>query len=115
MKINNKMFTMLSLLVLGSIILVACGGTVTEAPTEAPAMPEVGFAYAPGGALEAAVNGEYSGTTVTVDGAFEGNDADGVKFSESMKAFEDAVCVSRGEQLTCRGNDASGAVRGASR
>jgi alpha-glucoside transport system substrate-binding protein len=93
MKINNKMFTMLSLLVLGSIILVACGGTVTEAPTEAPAMPEVGFAYAPGGALEAAVNGEYSGTTVTVDGAFEGNDADGVKFSESMKAFEDATGI----------------------
>jgi alpha-glucoside transport system substrate-binding protein len=107
----------LSLLVLGSIILAACGGgaTATEAPvaaqpteepvmTEEPAMteeptmteepmPEVGFAYPAGGALEAAIKGEYTGTTITVDGAFEGNDADGVKFSESMKAFEEATGI----------------------
>jgi len=43
--------------------------------------------------LEEALKGTYSGTTVTVDGAFEGNDADGVKFSESMKAFEDATGI----------------------
>jgi len=76
------------------MLLVACGGAATEAPaTEAPMAADVGFAYAPGGALEAAVNGDYSGTTVTVDGAFEGNDADGVKFADSMKAFEDATGI----------------------
>ncbi len=32
-------------------------------------------------------------TTVTVDGAFEGNDPDGVKFDQSMKAFEDATGI----------------------
>jgi len=61
--------------------------------TEAPAMPEVSFDVMPGGALEEALKGTYDGTTVTVDGAFEGNDADGVKFSESMKAFEDATGI----------------------
>jgi alpha-glucoside transport system substrate-binding protein len=56
-------------------------------------MPEVSFDYAPGGALEAAIQGKYTGTTITVDGAFEGNDPDGVKFAESMKAFEDATGI----------------------
>jgi alpha-glucoside transport system substrate-binding protein len=56
-------------------------------------MPEVSFDVMPGSELEMAIAGEYSGTTVTVDGAFEGNDADGVKFSESMKAFEDATGI----------------------
>ena len=45
----------------------------------------------PGGALEAAVNGSYAGTTVTVDGPFA--DADAVKFDQSMKAFEDATGI----------------------
>jgi len=104
----------LALFVVTAMILAACGAPATEAPvateapateapateapaTEAPAteapMPEVSFAYAPGGALEAAIKGEYSGTTVTVDGAFEGNDPDGVKFAESMKAFEEATGI----------------------
>jgi alpha-glucoside transport system substrate-binding protein len=113
---TNRLLNLLSLLVLASMLLAACGGgaTPTEAPMEEPEapaptdepvmeepteepvmeeMPEVSFAYAPGGALEAAIKGEYSGTTVTVDGAFEGNDADGVKFAESMKAFEDATGI----------------------
>jgi alpha-glucoside transport system substrate-binding protein len=63
------------------------------AMTEAPAMPEVSFDVMPGGELEKAITGAYKGTTVTVDGAFEGNDADGVKFSESMKAFEAATGI----------------------
>ena len=36
----------------------------------------------PGGALEEAIKGTYTGTTVTVDGAIEGNDPDGVNFNE---------------------------------
>jgi alpha-glucoside transport system substrate-binding protein len=43
--------------------------------------------------LERAIAGEFDGTTVTVDGAFEGNDADGVKFDESMAAFEEATGI----------------------
>ena len=63
-----------------------------ESVTE-EAMSDAGFAVMPGGALEQAVAGEFAGTTVTVDGAFEGNDPDGVKFSESMAAFEEATGI----------------------
>ena len=63
-------------------------------PTDEPvAMPEVDFAVMPGGALEEALKGTYTGTTVTVDGAFEGNDPDGVKFDRSMEAFEAATGI----------------------
>jgi alpha-glucoside transport system substrate-binding protein len=76
----------------------------TEAPTEAPTEAateaatqaptgNVPFAVMPGGELEKAITGAYTGKTVTVDGAFEGNDADGVKFGESMKAFEEATGI----------------------
>jgi len=104
------------MLIVASMALAACGTPATEAPAsqaeptsapaeptaapeeptaapEEPAMPDVSFDVMPGGALEEALKGTYSGTTVTVDGAFEGNDADGVKFSESMKAFEDATGI----------------------
>lgn len=96
---NNKWMLISFLLVL-AMALVACGGggTTTEpaAPAadtpvaEAPAaeMPMVDFAVLPGGFLERALKGEFSGTTVTVDGAFEGNDNDGVKFRRSVEEFE---------------------------
>ncbi|MBL8062271.1 MAG: carbohydrate ABC transporter substrate-binding protein [Anaerolineales bacterium] len=114
---KSLLWSMISLFVLASIVLAACGtpaateeapaateeapAATEEAPAateEAPAateeaMPEVSFDYPPGGALEAAIKGEYTGTTVTVDGAFEGNDPDGVKFAESMKAFEEATGI----------------------
>jgi len=112
---KSLLWSLISLMVLASMVLAACGSPATEAPataapateapvateapateapaTEAPAMPEVSFDVMPGGALEEALKGTYKGTTVTVDGAFEGNDADGVKFGESMKAFEDATGI----------------------
>jgi alpha-glucoside transport system substrate-binding protein len=98
---KSKLWSLVSLIVLASMILAACGGGATQAPaateppaaTDAPAIPEVGFAVMPGGALEKAIQGEFTGTTVTVDGAFEGNDVDGVKFSESMKMFEEATGI----------------------
>ncbi|MGD8403287.1 MAG: ABC transporter substrate-binding protein [Anaerolineales bacterium] len=96
MKTNRKFWSILTIVMVASMLLAACGGAATEAPAAAPTeapMPEVSFDVMPGSELEMAIAGEYTGTTVTVDGAFEGNDADGVKFSESMKAFEDATGI----------------------
>ncbi len=45
----------------------------------------------PGGELEKALTGEYTGTTVTVDGPF--TNPDDVRFAESMKAFQDATGI----------------------
>ncbi|MCL4263270.1 MAG: ABC transporter substrate-binding protein [Anaerolineae bacterium] len=113
----QHVFRVVSILLVLTLFLVACSGdteepaeeTTTEetvaepeevAPEEegteeepAEEMPEVSFAYPPGGFLERAINGEFTGTTVTVDGAFEGNDVDGVKFNESVQAFEDATGI----------------------
>jgi alpha-glucoside transport system substrate-binding protein len=104
---NKALWQVLALTMLAAVLLAACGApTPAEMPPadEAPAepaaepaadeaLPEVPFTYPAGGALEAAITGEYSGTTVTVDGAFEGNDPDGVKFAESVKAFEEATGI----------------------
>ena len=106
-------FTFLGLLLVFALVLAACGGgaqeaTPTEVPAEAPteeAAPEAteapaeepattteaAFPVMPGGALEAAMAGEYSGTVVTVDGPFA--DADTVKFEQSMAAFEEATGI----------------------
>jgi len=99
----------MGLLLVAAMFFAACGPAPTaapvepeapaateapaEAPTEAPAMPEAPFPYPPGGALEEALRGTYAGTTVTVDGAMEGNDPDGVKLSESVAAFEEATGI----------------------
>lgn len=116
MKTTRTFWSVLTMLIVASLLLAACGTPATEEPAmpeepaapaepteapqeeptaapEEPAMPEVSFDMMPGGALEQAIHGDFEGTTVTVDGAFEGNDADGVKFSESMKAFEDATGI----------------------
>jgi alpha-glucoside transport system substrate-binding protein len=101
---NKKLLVLMSILVISSMALSACGApAATEAPappeapapTEAPAepAPEAPFTVMPGGALEEALKGTYSGTTVTVDGAFEGNDPDGVKMDQSVAAFEDATGI----------------------
>jgi len=70
---------------------------VTEEPaaTEEPieVLPEVGFAVMPGGELENAIQGVYAGTSVTLDGYFASDDPDGVKFAESIKAFEEATGI----------------------
>src|SRR5690606_28658946 len=68
-----------------------------EEPTEAPAeetpveTDTSGIPLPAGGALEAALSGEYSGTVVTVDGPFA--DADTVKFEQSIAAFEEATGI----------------------
>lgn len=64
----------------------------TEEPAEEEAAPaEVSFAYPSGGFLEQALNGDFEGTVVVVDGPFV--DADEVKFNKSMEAFEAATGI----------------------
>ena len=105
---KDKSWVIFTVLITLSFIVAACAGAaptatqapaateapvVTEAPamTEAPAAAAVDFAMMPGGYLEKAVNGEYSGTTVTVDGPFTA--PDDARFAESMKAFQDATGI----------------------
>jgi len=104
------LWSLLGMLVIASLILAACAPKATPAPTEpptvateAPAQPETpaetaapapttgGLTYFPGGFLENAVNGEYKGTEVTVDGPFTA--PDDALFAESMKAFEEATGI----------------------
>ena len=102
---QKMIWRIMGLTLLAALVLAACAPAPTEAPaapteapaapTEAPAAPapEVPFTVMPGGALEEAIKGTYSGKTVTVDGAFEGNDPDGVKMDKSVAAFEDATGI----------------------
>jgi alpha-glucoside transport system substrate-binding protein len=99
-----------SLLLVAAMFLAACGPAATEAPpeptlpaapppteapapTQAPAAPEAPFPYRPGGALEEALRGTYAGTIVTLDGAMEGKDPDGVKLAKGLAAFEEATGI----------------------
>ncbi len=106
MKSKKIFWSVLALLMVFAMALTACGTSeqATEAPqpTDAPQatqpsepaggdMPEVGFAVRSGGFLERAVKGEFSGTTVVVDGPFADNDE--VKFNQSMDAFEEATGI----------------------
>ena len=118
--LNSKHFRLLSILLAILLVLVACSSdepaepttdtstdtttdtttdtptdTTTDTPADTPAGPaaDVNFDMPPGGFLERAVAGEFAGTTVTVDGAFEGNDVDGVKFNESMNLFEELTGI----------------------
>ncbi|OGO32888.1 MAG: ABC transporter substrate-binding protein [Chloroflexi bacterium RBG_16_54_18] len=66
---------------------------MTEEPaaTEEPAVSEAPFEMMPGGFLEKAVAGEYTGMTVTVDGPF--TNPDDIRFAESMAAFTEATGI----------------------
>ena len=114
---NKALWTILAIFVVFALVLSACGPSETEAPAEEPAaeepaaeepaeeepvaeepeeemeeeMPAVEFAVIPGGELEKALAGEYSGTTVTVDGPF--TDPDDQRFFESIEVFEEATGI----------------------
>ena len=104
---SKMIWRIMGLALVAALVLAACAPAPTEAPpppeapapTQAPAeppaepAPEAPFTVMPGGALEEALKGTYSGRTVTVDGAFEGNDPDGVKMDKSVAAFEDATGI----------------------
>jgi alpha-glucoside transport system substrate-binding protein len=117
MKKKSLLWSVVSFVALASLLLAACAPAATEAPatqapatqapateapateapaTEAPATEapaEAPFPVISGGALEEALKGTYSGTTVTVDGAFEGNDPDGVKMDKSVAQFEELTGI----------------------
>jgi len=108
---KRSIFTILALLVVASMILAACAPKATPTPvpptptsvpptaTPKPAeptkppevKPEAPFPMIAGGYLERAVNGEYAGTEVVVDGPF--TDIDEVLFNESMAPFEEATGI----------------------
>ena len=102
---KTTFWSLMGLLVILSMIISACGGPAptelpaTEAPpatkapvvTERPPAGENPFPVIPGGELEKALGGAYTGTTVTVDGPFTAPDDQ--LFFESMAAFEEATGI----------------------
>ncbi len=104
---RKRLWLIVGLLLALSFVLVACGGGGEEPAAQQPAaeepaaepaaeepmeeMAEVDFPVIAGGYLERALKGEFSGTTVTVDGPFAGEDV--VRFDASMKPFEDATGI----------------------
>jgi alpha-glucoside transport system substrate-binding protein len=86
---NKRIWQALSLLVLASLALVACGGAATTAappPTEGGAAPTQGAAQGTGSYVDRAFNYEFKGTTVTATGPFV--DQDAVKFNATMADFQ---------------------------
>ncbi len=112
---TRRLLTLFSFLIILSLVLVACGGDeeATEVPAtavpeeaappeEATAVPEeeampeeemaeVDWAMIPGGYLERALTGEFSGTEVTFDGPFV--DIDQVLFEQSVAPFEELTGI----------------------
>jgi alpha-glucoside transport system substrate-binding protein len=99
---NKKgLWLVITVMLAVTMILAACA-KATPAPTQAPppAAPTTapvaqapageqcgtGAPIIPGGFLEKALNGEYKGKTVVMDGPFSSNDQ--VKFEASIKDFE---------------------------
>ncbi len=101
----KKFWLIISTLVILAMVLAACAPQATPAPTQPPAAPTEPPAAAteppaisapeiagpPGGFLEKALAGEYSGTTITVDGTQ--TDPDDRLMAEGWKAFEDATGI----------------------
>lgn len=106
---HRKLFAVIGFVLIASLVLSACAAppaappaeevaeeepAVPEAPEEEEAMEPTGeatFPYPEGGYLERAVNGEFAGTVVVVDGPFA--DADEVKFNQAMVPFETATGI----------------------
>ena len=101
-------FALLSLMLIMSFVLAACGGAATEVPTEEPAQTteettaetteettaettEETAMTGEGTFLERALAGEFAGTVVTMSGPF--TDEDAVKFDSSVAEFEDATGI----------------------
>jgi alpha-glucoside transport system substrate-binding protein len=115
---KRKWFVLFSMLIVLSLLFVACGGDDEEPveepapaeeeaaePAEEEAMPEEeeaapadeeemaehAFTVMPGGFFERALAGEFAGTEVIFDGPFV--DIDQVLFEESVAPFEEATGI----------------------
>jgi alpha-glucoside transport system substrate-binding protein len=102
MKTTRTFWSIMTVLIMASMLLAACGSPATQAPaapaaTQAPAMTEAPAATqapamteAPAAAsndyLARAMAGEFKGTTVTASGPFVDQDAQ--KFNDTMADFE---------------------------
>lgn len=89
----KKLYTVLAIVLLASMILTACGGSpATPAATEAPAATAAPDTAVPptvaptGSFLDRAMAGEFKGTTVTATGPFV--DQDAAKFNATMADFQ---------------------------
>ena len=119
--LNKNLARVLAILLVLVLFLVACGGdsteeepveettteeTTSEEPAEETAeemeeeeapepeqlpVAEADFPVIPGGFLEQAINGDFAGSTVTVDGPFADNDI--IRFDKSMEPFEEATGI----------------------
>ena len=87
----RKYLLLISVTLIAAMVFTACAVPPAAAPAEEAAPAEADFPVMPGGFLEQAVNGDFAGTTVTVDGPFA--DADTVKFNKSMEPFEAATGI----------------------
>jgi alpha-glucoside transport system substrate-binding protein len=87
MKTKRFFWALIALLIVGSLVLSACGGAKETAAVEEPAAvgPMDGTYY------ERAMAGEFAGTVVTMTGPF--TDEDAVKFDSSVAAFEEATGI----------------------
>ena len=88
MKTKRFFWVLVALLIVGSMVLGACGAKPTEEPVVVDEGPQP---LADGTYYERAMNGEYAGTVVTMTGPFV--DEDAVKFDASKAAFEEATGI----------------------
>lgn len=107
----RRYFLLISVTLIAALVFAACAAPPAEEPApeadvaqeaaeaaeaavegeEPVEMADVEFPVMPGGFLERAMEGEFEGTTVTVDGPFA--DADAVKFDRSVAPFEEATGI----------------------
>ena len=86
MKTKRFFWVLIALLIVGSLLLSACGDQATEEPVDEGPQPLADGTY-----YERAMNGEYEGTVVTMTGPF--TDEDAVNFDNSVAAFEEATGI----------------------
>jgi len=89
MKTKRFFWVLIALLIVGSLVLGACGGAtepVVDEPVDEPADEPMAGTY-----YERAMAGEFAGTVVSMTGPF--TDEDAVKFDSSVAAFEEATGI----------------------
>ncbi len=89
MKTKRFFWVLIALLIVGSLVLSACGGA--EEPVVVVDEPGADDQPMDGTYYERAMAGEFAGTVVSMTGPF--TDEDAVKFDASVAAFEEATGI----------------------